>query len=250
MKKGIAFFLMLVLVTMVVVVGATAAQEQIKLLVNDTPVDTATLVKDGRVFVPIRSITEILGVKVTWNSTKRAVVIDNHDTDSNYLKGFNGNGIRSNLVTARDLASVLDDDSDGDFCDYRAGHNGGDLITNDPLVIDIRAKQDYDASHIPNAVWVAEAENLATKANLQTIKEMLREHTARGGKEEIVLYCYTGNTSGLVCGVLGSKGFPVRNLMYGYDIAWTGTRKVPPPLKDPGLEKIDEPVKKEKSCGG
>jgi len=47
---------------------------------------------------------------------------------------------------------ILDDDLDNDMCDYRTNHNGGDIIGNDPLILDLRSSKDYDLGHIPSAI--------------------------------------------------------------------------------------------------
>ena len=165
-------------------------------------------------------------------------MIINKDEGDRYLKGQNFSsgtdlGIINNLINASDLRNILDDDRDNELADYRQGHNGGDQITNDPLVVDLRKKEDYDTRHIPEAVWVAAAENMAEAQNVQKLKSLLEKHIADGGKNEIVVYCYSGNTSGLVAGVLGTQGLPMKNLMYGFDIAWRGTSNAYNPIYAP-----------------
>lgn len=139
--------------------------------------------------------------------------------------------IKRNLISAAALRDLLDDDRDGDLADYREGHNGGDAIANDPLVVDVRARWFYDFSHIPGAVWIAEAAAMGTKENEQRLGELLASHVKQGGKNKVVVYCHTGHTAGLVAGVLGTRGFNVKNLQYGFDIAWTGTQTAPAPIK-------------------
>jgi rhodanese-related sulfurtransferase len=66
---------------------------------------------------------------------------------------------------------------------------------------------------------------MGKQENVQRLRDLLAEHIVQGGKNEIVVYCSTGHLAGLVAGVLGLRGFNVKNLQYGFDIAWTGTSK-------------------------
>ncbi len=61
-------------------------------------------------------------------------------------------GIEDGLIEAGVLMQVLDDDLDNDMCDYRFNRNGGDVIENDPLIIDLRNENDYNLGHIPSAI--------------------------------------------------------------------------------------------------
>lgn len=210
---------------------AEAAGRTIKLIIDNKPVvaDPGPIMSDGRVFVPIRFVADELGAGVQWDEQNNAVIISRQQGVS-YLKGHNhapdgaAAGIMSNLIRTADLKNMLDDDGDGDLADFRQGHSSGDDITNDPLVVDIRKQADYDAGHIPGAIWMAGAENMAEEDNVEKLNIILSEHVKSGGQKEIVLYCNTGNTSGLVAGVLGAKGLPVKSMMYGFDIAWSGTK--------------------------
>lgn len=80
----------------------------------------------------------------------------------------------------------------------------------------MRARWLYDFGHIPSAVWVAEASDMGKQENEQRLRDLLAEHIVQGGKNEIVVYCSTGHMAGLVAGVLGSRGFNVKNLQYGF----------------------------------
>lgn len=226
------------------------ASEPIKLIVNSKTVSTrpAPEIKDDRVLVPVRFIAEELGGLVTWDEENRAVIINQGSRGDRYLKGQNATrqGIANNLLSAQDLKDILDDDKDLDLADYRKNHNGGDNINNDPLVVDIRAEKDYNAGHIPAAVWINTAENMAEEKNIEALKSLLDAHVKQGGKNEVVLYCYTGNTSGLVSGVLGSLGLNVKSMKFGYDIAWAGTKKADPPVK----ATIEDKDGKVSTCGG
>jgi len=92
-------------------------------------------------------------------------------------------------------------------------------------------------------IWALAAGNTEQK-----LRELLVKHVSQGGKEEVVVYCHTGHTAGLVAGVLGTRGFNIKNLQYGFDLAWTGTLALPPPIKAPVEDKFT-PGEKEPDCG-
>lgn len=215
---------------------ANAVERAIKIAVNGKQVqsESGAFLSKGRVFVPVRLIAEELGAQVQWDEESNTVAIQGGGDA--YLKGITTDtseeiGIAGNLVRAADVKKVLDDDGDNDLADYRQGHNGGDILDNDPLVVDIRDQNEYASSHIPGAIWIAYSERMAERDNVAKLKGLLDKHIAAGGKNEIVIYCYTGNTSGLVAGVLGTRGLPVKSLMYGFDIAWRGTKFADRPIK-------------------
>lgn len=201
--------------------------------------EPSPLFHGDRVFVPLRLVAQALGAEVNWHEESNTVEMTRGSTlaGAEYLKG------ESNFISATELKSLLDDDNDDDIADYRTGHNGGDLFSNDPLVVDIRAKEDYAATHIPGAVWIAGAHDIADQANLTALGKIYQQHIDAGGKAEIVLYCFTGNSSGLAAGVLGTQGLPVRSMMYGFDIAWRGTKYVEKavraPMEDDGGKTIE-----------
>ncbi|WP_089609410.1 stalk domain-containing protein [Dehalobacterium formicoaceticum] len=231
------------------------ADSTIRIIMNGSviPSDVSPLLTQGRTLVPIRVISEGLGAKVQWDQKNNAVVVTGEgkgsqgDGGSSYLKGENfaqgDKGISNNMISARDLKNLLDDDADNDIADYRSGHNGGDSVKNDPLVVDVRGEAEYLATHIPSATWIAAAPEMGDQENINQLKKLLKEHVALGGKNEIVLYCYTGNQSGLLAGVLGVQGLPVKNMMYGFDIAWQGTktadRAIKAPMENSGGEKVE-----------
>lgn len=206
---------------------------------------------ENTVLVPLRAFGEAIGARVEWEEDTRTVsVYGPCECGDEYLRGvwaLDGQeaGIAMNIITAADLMAKLDDDNDGMLCDYREG--GGDRIADDPLIVDVRDRTDYEAGHIPSAIWIADAAHMGQKENEAVLRRLLAQHVAGGGKEEIVVYCYTGHTSGLVTGVLGARGLPVRNLMYGFDIGWTGSRPVPPAIAGPLESLPDTPV--EPGCG-
>ncbi len=259
MMKKTSCFLAGILVAGAVFLSAPSypslADNVIKIIINGsvTPSDVAPLLKEGRTLVPIRVISEGLGADVQWDQKKNAVIVTEEgkgsqsDGGSSYLKGKNfsqgDKGIGNNMISARDLKNLLDDDQDDDIADYRPNHNGGDSIANDPLVVDVRGEAEYLDTHIPSAVWIAPATQMADQESINKLKKLLNDHVAKGGKNEIVIYCYTGNQSGFVAGVLGAQGLPVKNLMYGFDIAWRGTksadRAIKAPMENSGGEKVE-----------
>lgn len=223
----------LILTLSLVLIAATwaIADSPIKLLVNGNEIksDVAPVLQNDRVLVPVRFVSEALGCEVIWDKENQSVVITKIGGGDKYLKGQNDPdaaepSIHSNFVKAPDLLAVLDDDKDNDLCDYRDGHNGGDNIANDPLVVDLRTKKDYDAGHIPGAIFIAQAQDIGMKENSDKLRQELAAHVAKGGKSQIVVYCFTAHTAGLAAGVLGADGFNVKNLRFGYSITWEGTK--------------------------
>lgn len=232
MKKKILAIVLTVL--LVSVASAALAGTSIKMLVNGQELasDTAPVMENNRVLVPISFVAEALGCDVQWDKDNNAVVITKKTADQ-FLQGKNDPtqkepSIHTNFIKAADLLAVLDDDNDGDVCDYRTGHNGGDSLANDPLVVDLREQADYDAGHIPGAIWTSHAQNAAQPENIAKLQDALKAHVDNGGKDEIVVYCYTSHTAGLAAGVLGAEGFNVKNMRFGYSIAWEGTRSADP----------------------
>ncbi|MEW6183655.1 MAG: rhodanese-like domain-containing protein [Bacillota bacterium] len=244
----------LVVLTLIMVGAACAlAAKPIKLIVDgeNVSVQPPPSMISSRVFVPIRFVAETLGAEVYWDAGNTAVVVNQGNRAGMYLKGRNDplaadQGIGGNFISSQELKDILDDDNDRDLADFRDGHNGGDLAGNDPLVIDLRAEADYEAGHIPTAVWVDAAENMSDAQNVKALKDLLQEHVDKGGKSEIVLYCYTGNSSGLVCGVLGAMGLNVRNMRFGYDIAWAGTKSADRAVR----ATIEDKDGNTRTCGG
>lgn len=225
---------------------ALAGGNPVKLIVNGKEIacDQPPIIESGRTLVPIRAAAEALGARVDWDQAGYAVniALPAADGGDKYLRGLNDPAaekpsIHSNFVKAGDLLAVLDDDQDRDLCDYRPGHSGGDQIANDPLVLDLRGKADYEAGHIPGAIWIASAENIGKSENVQALREALAKHVAAGGKNEIVAYCFTSHTAGLACGVLGAQGFNVKNLRFGYAIGWEGTKQADAPIYGPREDK-------------
>jgi rhodanese-related sulfurtransferase len=82
------------------------------------------------------------------------------------------------------------------------------LTRNDILLIDLRAKEEYEKEHIPHAVW-ADWETLE-----QTIPSYLQTLAFRPAW--IILYCEHGNTSLLTARDLARNGYPVISLNGGF----------------------------------
>lgn len=242
-KKSLVLAISLVLVLAIASV-AVAAGNPIKLIANGNEVksDVAPLMQDNRVLVPIRAAAEALGVQVVWDKENKAVVISKAGSGDKYLHGLNDPNaekpsIHTNFIKNSDLLAILDDDKDNDLADYRDGHNGGDKIENDPLVVDLRLQSDYDAGHIPGAIFIAPAEEIAQAENIAALRKALDAHVKNGGKNEVVVYCYTAHTAGLAAGALGCEGFNVKNLRFGYSISWEGTKTADAPIYAPREDK-------------
>jgi rhodanese-related sulfurtransferase len=221
--------------------GWAQAGQAIRLLISGVEAGegVSVILKSGRIYVPIRFVSEQLGAHVAWDEKNGTVTIDDQRGEL-YL------GKADNLISPAGLKKILDDDNDNSLADYRTGHNTGDQIGNDPLVVDVRNKAVYDPAHVPGAVWIAPAENMAEKQNIAELKRLLAEHAARGGLNEIVVYCADGSSSGLVAGVLGAQGLPVKNMTGGFDVGWRGTKLADRAIKAP----MEDSAGKTTHCGG
>jgi rhodanese-related sulfurtransferase len=81
--------------------------------------------------------------------------------------------------------------------------NDGD-VANDPLILDIRKPEDYALGHIKGAV------------NIGAAKLFEAETLAKLPKDKpIVIYCYTGQTSGQVVAALNMLGYDAYSLKFG-----------------------------------
>jgi rhodanese-related sulfurtransferase len=85
--------------------------------------------------------------------------------------------------------------------------NDGD-DSNNPYIISVRSKEDYDKGHIPTAVWM-DAKTMFTADNLATLPT----------DKQIVVYCYTGQTASQVVSSLNMLGFDAYNMTFGFG-AW------------------------------
>lgn len=82
--------------------------------------------------------------------------------------------------------------------------NDGDE-SNDPLVISVRKAEDYEKGHIPGAVWM-DSKTLFTAENLAKLPT----------DQQIVVYCYSGQTSSQVVSALNSLGYDAYSMLYGF----------------------------------
>jgi rhodanese-related sulfurtransferase len=85
--------------------------------------------------------------------------------------------------------------------------NDGDE-SNDPLVISVRKQEDYDKGHIPGAVWM-DSKTMFAAENLATLPT----------DQEIVVYCYSGQTSSQVVSALNTLGYDAKSMLFGF-CAW------------------------------
>ncbi|RLG57013.1 MAG: hypothetical protein DRN88_03270, partial [Candidatus Hydrothermarchaeota archaeon] len=94
---------------------------------------------------------------------------------------------------------------------------------------------------------------IAKPENLAKIQAALDEHKAKTGNDQIVVYCYTGHSGGLVTAVLGALGYNVKNLKFGFCGSWNNDaalgcgKPVPTPINGM-LEKagVKKPAEEEK----
>jgi rhodanese-related sulfurtransferase len=91
--------------------------------------------------------------------------------------------------------------------------NDGDE-SNDPLIISVRAAEDYAKGHLPGALWAA-------PKDLFTPEMLAKLPTDR----QIVVYCYTGQNSAHVVAGLNMLGYDATSLTYGMS-GWTDDPEV------------------------
>jgi rhodanese-related sulfurtransferase len=92
--------------------------------------------------------------------------------------------------------------------------------SNDPLILDVRFKPDYEMGHIPGAIWISDFYKMAEPENLDALDAALAAHILATGNDDVVVYCHLGQMSGLITGVLGSIGYDVKTLKLGYNLGW------------------------------
>ncbi len=80
---------------------------------------------------------------------------------------------------------------------------------NDPQVVSVRAKADYELGHIPSAINIPWQE-VAKKENLAKLQP----------DKPIAAYCYTGHTGSQASAVLNLLGYTSQNLSHGIG-SWT-----------------------------
>ena len=86
--------------------------------------------------------------------------------------------------------------------------NDGDT-ENDPIVISVRSKEDYEKGHIPGALWASPKE-LFTPEMLSKLDP----------DKQIVVVCYTGQLASQVVGGLNDLGYNAKALLFGMS-SWT-----------------------------
>ena len=87
--------------------------------------------------------------------------------------------------------------------DLFANLNDGDT-SNDPVILDTRAAEDYAAGHIPGAVNV-NVKEMFTAANLAKLPK----------DKQIVSYCYSGQSASQVTAALNMLGYNAANMQFG-----------------------------------
>ncbi len=112
------------------------------------------------------------------------------------------------------LLDIIDDNKDG------IPYDDGDNLNNDPLIVDIREKDDYEKGHIPGAVWIASGLEMAKQENLEKLQAALNEHKNRTGNDEVLVYSYTQHDAGIIAGLLGTLGYNAKVLRYGICYGW------------------------------
>ena len=110
------------------------------------------------------------------------------------------------------LDAVQEAESDGpDYIKADALYenlNDGDT-ENDPLIVSVRAKEDYEKGHIPGAIWVS-AKDAFTSDFITTLPD----------DREIVVVCYTGQTAAQVASAMEIAGYDAKSLLFGMS-SWT-----------------------------
>ncbi|NOZ72732.1 MAG: rhodanese-like domain-containing protein [Chloroflexi bacterium] len=81
--------------------------------------------------------------------------------------------------------------------------NDGDE-DNDPIIISVRAEEDYNKGHIPGSVWFS-AKELFQIPNLEKLSP----------DKAIVVVCYTGQTASQVTSALNALGYDASTLLFG-----------------------------------
>ncbi len=106
---------------------------------------------------------------------------------------------------------------------YELLHDGD--TANDPMLIDLRKPEDYALGHIPGAVNIPAAK-LFTPEVLATLPQ----------DKQIVLNCYTGQTSSQVTSILNMLGYKAFSLSYGLP-GWKIVEGVSTPPFDVAMSK-------------
>lgn len=88
------------------------------------------------------------------------------------------------------------------------------------LLIDLRAKEEYDMGHIPGAINIPYEE---LQKNIPGLKSRMAQSNKRFGHSSVIVYCDRGNTSLRAARDLYNQGFYVKNV-YGGISAYKGPR--------------------------
>jgi len=129
-------------------------------------------------------------------------------------------------------------DAVGDYLGDKAGNiTATDLHLmiaegNAPYIVSLRSAEDYAAGHIPGAV------NMKF-GDLQTLPK----------DEEIVVYCYTGQSGSFGAAMLGVLGYDVQNLRHGM-ASWSDDPAVYKSRFDPTTDQADFEVETTANMGG
>jgi rhodanese-related sulfurtransferase len=103
--------------------------------------------------------------------------------------------------------------------DLFANLNDGDT-SNDPVILDTRSAEDYALGHIPGAVNVS-VKTMFTAENLAKLP----------ADQQIVAYCYSGQTASQVTAGLRLLGYDAYNLQFGMP-SWAIVEGVSVPVWD------------------
>jgi rhodanese-related sulfurtransferase len=101
-----------------------------------------------------------------------------------------------------------------------------------PYIVSVRAAEDYAAGHIPGAVNVG-------FGDLSTLPM----------DEEILVYCYTGQSASFAAAVLGVQGYDVSNLLHGM-ASWSDNPDVYKKRYDPASSPADLETETAANAGG
>ena len=123
------------------------------------------------------------------------------------------------------------------LADKAGNMNASDLFLliaedNAPYIVSVRSATDYAAGHIPGAVNVA-------FGDWDEIPE----------DEEILVYCYTGQSASFAAAVLGVQGYDVTNLLHGMSF-WSTDSNVYKKRFNPDTSQGDFEVEKTPNAGG
>lgn len=152
--------------------------------------------------VAIFAAVAVAGTFASWRTTNGVVIQKSGDA---FLKQGG-----SRIIKAADLTKAMTNTD-----------TAGNLITtDDPLILDVRTSGDYNTCHIPGAIWIAPYTEMAETQNLDALDAALKAHIELTGCDDIVVYCHTGHTAGFAAGVLGTLGYDVKNLRFGYNVGW------------------------------